>query len=226
MADIGTYRRRNDDRERGSDARLYTNAFRHVENAEHFIEHRDDDRPAADAEKTGEDADEDSGAGDPECKPDNLAGGGPNGCLKLGTAIGAGAGLAAAGACDLGTAGACAIGNPGIVAAGTGFGMGMGSLGDTLGDSLDRLVHGNSLQSMQQTYVYELRQEVTGELLKYGITSNPGERYTNSFYISTNSSMNIIQTYNSRLPARMHEFGLCLGYVAANGKLPPLSVRC
>jgi hypothetical protein len=152
--------------------------------------------------------------------------GGPNGCLKLGAAAGTAAGVASAVGCDLGTASACVVGNPAIVAAGTGFGMAMGAVGDSLGDSLDRLVHGNSFLSMRQTYVYELREVETRELLKYGITSDPGDRYTSSFYASTNSTMNIIQTYNSRLPARMHEFGLCLGYSAANGRLPPLSARC
>jgi hypothetical protein len=47
-------RGRNDDRERGADANLHPPLLRHSEHAEDFIEHGNDDRPAADPEQTGQ----------------------------------------------------------------------------------------------------------------------------------------------------------------------------
>ena len=44
-----------------------------VERAEHFVKHRNDDRAASDPEQTGENTDDDAGAGDQKREPGQLA---------------------------------------------------------------------------------------------------------------------------------------------------------
>jgi RHS repeat-associated protein len=95
-------------------------------------------------------------------------------------------------------------------------------------NSIVPLVHGNALSSTRDTYVYDLEERNTGEILKYGITSEPipEKRYTSSEYLATNSRMNVLAQYQWRVMARAHEFGLCGTFVAANGRLPRLSRAC
>jgi len=64
--------------------------------------------------------------------------------------------------------------------------------------------------------------------MKYGITSeaNPEARYSKAFYNALDIHMEIITTFESRLPARVLEVGLCVKYTVTNGKLPALSSRC
>jgi len=85
--------------------------------------------------------------------------------------------------------------------------------------------HGNSLDSQRQTYVYQLTQVTTGEVLKYGITSapNPTSRYPATFYADTNSRMDVIAAYSNRGFARAHEIVISGLYVINNGQLPRLS---
>jgi hypothetical protein len=60
---IGAERRRHDDRKRGPDAELHADFFRDTKRAKHFVEHRDDDAAAANAEQAGEDAGRHAAAG-------------------------------------------------------------------------------------------------------------------------------------------------------------------
>ena len=53
VREIGAHRRRQDDGDRGADAKLHAHRLRHVEHAKHFVEHRHDDGAAADAEQPG-----------------------------------------------------------------------------------------------------------------------------------------------------------------------------
>jgi RHS repeat-associated protein len=87
------------------------------------------------------------------------------------------------------------------------------------------ILHGNSLDSQRQTYVYQLTEVTTGEVVKYGITSapNPTSRYPATFYADTNSRMDVIATYPNRGFARAHEIVASGLYVINNGQLPPLS---
>jgi RHS repeat-associated protein len=87
------------------------------------------------------------------------------------------------------------------------------------------ITHGNSLDSQRQTYVYQLTQVTTGEVLKYGITSapNPTSRYPLTFYADTNSRMDVIAAYSNRGFARAHEIVASGLYVINNGQLPRLS---
>jgi RHS repeat-associated protein len=81
-------------------------------------------------------------------------------------------------------------------------------------DQLQQAVpHGNSLDSQRQTYVYQLTNQTTGEILKYGITSepNPTDRYSPVEYAASNSRMEVIATYSNRGYARAHE-------IVANGR--------
>jgi RHS repeat-associated protein len=91
-----------------------------------------------------------------------------------------------------------------------------------------RPTHANDLLSPRPTHVYQIVERGTDEVLKYGITSNavPSTRYPPSFYVEYKARMEVIQTYDSRIPARMTEILLNLGYQATHGgRLPPLSVR-
>jgi RHS repeat-associated protein len=154
----------------------------------------------------------------------NACGADPNGCFKIGAAGGTYAGVVASAVCDVGTAGACVLADPYIVLMSGAGGAAIGGLADRAWDAL----HGNSLLSQRLTYVYQLTDVDTGDVLKYGITSNPNplRRYTTQFMNENNAAMDILATYQNRALARVHEFGLCTGYVLSNGQLPPLSRRC
>ncbi|MCK1511032.1 hypothetical protein IVB22_00270 [Bradyrhizobium sp. 190] len=86
--------------------------------------------------------------------------------------------------------------------------------------------HGNSFGSQRQTYVYQLTDQTTGEVLKYGITSaaNPTARYSQGFYATTNSQMEVIAVYSNRGYARAHEIVASGLFVVNNGRLPLLSL--
>jgi RHS repeat-associated protein len=93
-------------------------------------------------------------------------------------------------------------------------------------DQLQRAIpHGNSLDSQRKTYVYQLTEQNTRDILKYGITSepNPTTRYSQSFYTETNSQMDVIAVYSNRGYARAHEIVASGLFVVSNGRLPRLS---
>jgi RHS repeat-associated protein len=120
-------------------------------------------------------------------------------------------------------------------ALGTAIGVGIGSyvsgivnsVGDGIGNIYDNVVHGNSLDSQRQTYVYQLVDQTTNEVLKYGITSepNPVDRYTAAEYAATNSQMQVLGSFSNRAYARIYELGLNGSYVIQNGRFPPLTSR-
>jgi len=72
MGEIGLDRGRHDDRERGANAKLHAHRVGHVEDAEHLIEHRHDDRSAADAEQTGEQSGNNAADDDGQREPEQL----------------------------------------------------------------------------------------------------------------------------------------------------------
>src|SRR5262249_20088420 len=123
--------------------------------------------------------------------------------------------------------GACVLANPGIVATGAGIGMALGALADGIDDTIDQIIHGNSLLSPRQTTVYQLV-DGDGNVLKYGITSEPvpEDRYSDAFYEANGASMETLATYPWRSIARADEFSRCTVYTVSNGHLPPLSSRC
>ena len=73
MGEIGLDRGRHDDRKRGADAKLHAHRVGHVEDAEHLVEHRHDDRAAADAEQAGEQSGNDAADDDGQREPEQLA---------------------------------------------------------------------------------------------------------------------------------------------------------
>ena len=69
MRQKGAERGRHDDGNRGADAKLHAHVFRHAEHAKHLVEHRHDDRAAADAEQAGEHAGDDAADEDHKHEP-------------------------------------------------------------------------------------------------------------------------------------------------------------
>jgi RHS repeat-associated protein len=148
--------------------------------------------------------------------------------IAAGGLLGGTAGAVAAGGCTAGTGGVCALGTPTLVAGGVALGAAAGDALATAVDKVTEAIHGNSWLNPTPTTVYQLLSNVDNSVMKYGITNeaNPMERYTQSFYQAANVRMDVITTYESRVPARMLEIMLCTSYTAANGKLPPMSGRC
>ena len=149
--------------------------------------------------------------------------------IGVGAVAGGTLGAAGAGACTAGTGGVCALGAPTLVAGGAAIGA---VVGDALATGIDRLtdkVNGNSWLSPDPTSVYVLNSNVDGSILKFGITNLVGNemaRYSAGEMAALNANMSVIATFDTRAPARMLEIGLCTGYVATNGKLPPASSKC
>ena len=72
MRKIRADRRRQDDRERRTDAKLHVHRFRHAEDAKNFVQHRHNDRAAADAEQAGKQSGDDTAEDDGKGQPENL----------------------------------------------------------------------------------------------------------------------------------------------------------
>src|SRR5262249_3423524 len=62
------------DGERGADAELHAHFDRHVEDAEYLVEHRNDDRAAADPKQAGENPGDEAANNDHADEPSELAG--------------------------------------------------------------------------------------------------------------------------------------------------------
>ena len=88
---------------------------------------------------------------------------------------------------------------------------------------LERLVHGNSSLSPRPTEVYCLINRSSGAIDKIGITSNPEERYSDSFLRAQNVFYETQTTYNSRYPAMVDENIRMVDYYLQNGQLPRLN---
>jgi hypothetical protein len=95
-------------------------------------------------------------------------------------------------------------------------------------ERIDDVAHGNSLNSNRGTWVYQLVDRTSGEIMKFGITGRPipEGRYPQWFYEATNTEMQRFSLEPNRGAARGAEFMLCKGYQAATGHLPRLSVVC
>lgn len=148
---------------------------------------------------------------------------------KAGSVVGAGVGIAASAGCDAASGGVCVPANPEIVIASAAGGAAAGGVVGAAVDSLEKRINGNSWLSPDPTSVYVLRSNVDGSVLKFGITNlvgNETARYSFAELTALNANMTVIATFDSRAPARMLEIGLCMGYTATNGKLPPASSRC
>lgn len=149
--------------------------------------------------------------------------------MAVGGTIGAIGGVAMSAGCDVATATACVAINAPIVG---GMTMAGAAVGEAAGTSIDIVIdkiHANSMSfSGRTTKVYQLVSDISGEVMKYGITSNLNEewRYTQAYYKLQNVHMEKIAEYPMRWMARTHEKALCYGYVATHGELPSLSKMC
>jgi hypothetical protein len=70
---IGPNGGRDDDRERGPDAELHAHRLGDLENAEDFVQDRNDHGTAAHAEQSGEKASGDAGDANGDAEPDQFA---------------------------------------------------------------------------------------------------------------------------------------------------------
>lgn len=115
-----------------------------------------------------------------------------------------------------------------MIAGGAALGAATGDALATAVDKITDAIHGNSWLNPTPTSVYQLISNVDNSVMKYGITNeaDPSNRYTQGFYGAANVRMDVIATFDSRVPARMLEVMLCTSYVATNGKLPAMSSRC
>jgi YD repeat-containing protein len=140
----------------------------------------------------------------------------------------AGGTLAAAG-CTVGSGGVCALGALPVAAGGAAVGA---AAGNAIADGIDKLtkaVNGNSWLSENKNTVYQLVHNVSGEVMKYGITdrADPINRYPQSFYNAFNVRMELITTFESRAPAKILEYTLCTGHMVTHGEnRPAMSSRC
>jgi RHS repeat-associated protein len=157
----------------------------------------------------------------------NACGADPNGCMKWGASIGTALGIVTSAGCDAGTALACSVANPAIVAGMAAAGAATGAAADAAFNASGSYVHGNSLDSLRVTYVYELVDRSTEEIVKYGITSevNPYSRYTAADYLAMNARMEFLGSYETRWMARSEELRLTGNYVIENGRFPRYTWR-
>ena len=129
-------------------------------------------------------------------------------------------------ACDAATEGVCALGTPALVGVGaTGgaaIGYAMGYAAGTVADQVTR-VHGNSAASMQGTELYYLINNTTGEIDKIGVTSYPGERFSQAFLAIQNVHYETQYYYQWRAAAYVAENIELVQYQIAHGQLPRLN---
>ncbi len=95
-------------------------------------------------------------------------------------------------------------------------------------ERIDDVTHGNSRDQNRGTWVYQLVDRASGEIMKLGITGRPVPegRYPQWYYDATNTQMIRFSLEPNRASARGTEFMLCKGYQAATGGMPKLSMVC
>jgi hypothetical protein len=81
-------------------------------------------------------------------------------------------------------------------------------------------IHANRLDSSKTNYGYELRDQTTGDLLKYGETTNPARRYSKKFLDKNNAEIVIIAQGNKR-DVHIWQHQRILDYKAQHGRRPP-----
>jgi hypothetical protein len=143
--------------------------------------------------------------------------------FKAGTEFGFATGTAAAATCEVVTAGICTAGAPVIFGGIAISGMVAGEVGDTAQSAYDKLVHGNSADSMRGTEVYYLINRSSGAIDKIGITSSPSERYSDAYLRREDVEYLTQARYQWRYPAMVDENIRLTHYYIENGHLPRLN---
>lgn len=144
-------------------------------------------------------------------------------------AVAGGIGLSAA--CDAATAGVCALGTAGTFivgsAAGAPIGYAMGEAAGTVADDLETVVvtapHANAADSMQGTELYYLINRSSGKIDKIGVTSYPGQRYSDAYLQAQNVLYQTQYYFEWRYAAYVAENIELTQYYVANGQLPRLN---
>jgi hypothetical protein len=97
-----------------------------------------------------------------------------------------------------------------------------------LTDGVGSIATAYSNNSPRGTWLYQLIQVETGEIMKFGIASldSPRSRYPEWYYDVTNTRMDPLSYEPNKAAARGKEYMLCTGYVAATNHKPALSFRC
>ena len=165
-----------------------------------------------------------SGDSDSDNRPKPTSSSKPK-AMAAGGMIGTTVGVALSAACDVGTDGLCVPANPTVVGASASAGAATGA---AVGALIDSVVHGNSMDSLRLTYVYQLIDQTQPDvILKYGITSelNPLDRYSNAEYAAMNARMQVLGAYPNRLMARVEELILNGNYVIQNEEFPRYTFR-
>ena len=81
--------------------------------------------------------------------------------------------------------------------------------------------HGNSLNSIKTNYGYALVDKDTGEILKFGETINPNERYTQKYLTENNAEMKILEV-GSKQEIHDWQYDMNNYYLNKYGQYPPL----
>jgi hypothetical protein len=139
-------------------------------------------------------------------------------------------GVAVSGACDVATDGACALATPATVAAGSVAGAAIGgTAGAAAGTVVDEVivtaqrVNANSSSSMQGTELYYLINRASGSIDKIGVTSYPGQRYSDAYLKAENVFYQTQYYFQWRAAAYAAENIELMGYFATHGQFPRLN---
>ncbi|MFV0394092.1 MAG: RHS repeat-associated core domain-containing protein [Coprobacillaceae bacterium] len=87
---------------------------------------------------------------------------------------------------------------------------------------VDSNIHGNSLDYEGLNYGYVLYDKETGEILKFGESIDPNNRYTQSFLNSKNANMAVVN-YGSKVEVHNWQNMQINNYFDVHGHLPPLN---
>ncbi|MHB8530724.1 MAG: hypothetical protein ACYC8V_14595 [Caulobacteraceae bacterium] len=136
-------------------------------------------------------------------------------------------GAAVSGACDAATEGVCVLGTPVTLGAGAALGGAIGYAtgygAGSIADDIDALTHGNSANSMQGTELYYIINRTSGAIDKIGVTSYPGERYSQA-YLNIENVRYVTQYYfQRRYAAYVAENIELTWYQIQYGQLPRLN---
>ncbi len=96
--------------------------------------------------------------------------------------------------------------------------------GITFGTTTPNGVHGNSLSNPNTNYGYQLVDNSTGEILKYGETLYPDTRYSKTYLESNNAHMEVL-IEGTKYDVHMWQRQQILNYYDIHMEFPSLNVN-
>jgi RHS repeat-associated protein len=84
------------------------------------------------------------------------------------------------------------------------------------------IIHGNSLEYDGMNYGYKLIDKETGQVLKYGETTSPRTRYTDTF-LRKNGICCQVEVYGSKTDVHAWQHDMILQYISENGTRPAMN---